>query len=61
MLRVNSARNLALSVYKAVRDSSSPAAPRNDRLNEFSHGLHLREWKRTWRTFPLPHLASAFS
>jgi len=26
------ARNLALNVFTAVRDSSSPVAPRNDRL-----------------------------
>jgi len=30
------ARNLALNLFKAVRDSSSPAAPRNDRLIESS-------------------------
>ena len=33
------ARNLALSVFNAVRDSSSPAASRNDSRNEFSHRL----------------------
>ena len=36
------ARNLALNILKAVRDSSSPAAPRNDRPIEFSHGLSRR-------------------
>ena len=36
-LRVSSARNLALSIFKAVRDSSSPAAPRNDSRDEFLH------------------------
>jgi hypothetical protein len=29
------ARNLALSILNAQRDSSSPAAPRNDSKNEF--------------------------
>jgi hypothetical protein len=33
------ARNPALSIFKAVRDSWSPAAPRNDRLAGFSHRL----------------------
>jgi len=31
------ARHLALHVFTAVRDSSSPVAPRNDRLIAFSH------------------------
>ena len=35
----SAARNLALSVSGAVRDSSSPAAPRNDMETEFSHRL----------------------
>jgi len=29
---LSGAKNLALSIYNAARDSSSPAAPRNDRL-----------------------------
>jgi hypothetical protein len=33
------ARNLALSIFNAVRDSSSPAAPRNDTQTGLSHGL----------------------
>jgi hypothetical protein len=33
------ARNLALSVFKTMRDSSSPAAPRNDTPNEFFRSL----------------------
>jgi hypothetical protein len=33
------ARNLALSVFNALLDSSSPASPRNDSKNEFSHIL----------------------
>src|SRR5208283_2271698 len=33
------ARNLALSVFKTMRDSSSPAAPRNDRPNGFFRSL----------------------
>jgi len=33
------ARNPALSIFQAVRDSSSPAAPRNDKLAGFSHRL----------------------
>jgi hypothetical protein len=36
LLRVDSARNLALSVFTALRDSSSPAARRNDSKNEIS-------------------------
>ena len=39
------ARNLALSIFNALRDSSSPAAPRNDSKNEFSHRLL---WGRGW-------------
>jgi len=39
------ARNLALSVFKAVRDSSSPAAPRNDRLNKvLTQTLQAPSW-----------------
>jgi hypothetical protein len=33
------ARNLALSIFNTMRDSSSPSAPRNDSKSEFSHGL----------------------
>jgi hypothetical protein len=33
------ARNLALSVFNAMRDSSSPAAPRNDMQTALSHRL----------------------
>jgi len=36
---VSEAKNLALNLFKAVRDSSSPAAPRNDRQRESSHRL----------------------
>ena len=36
------ARNLALSILKAVRDSSSPAAPRNDTQTRLSHTLSGR-------------------
>jgi len=32
-------RNLALSVFKTMRDSSSPAAPRNDTPNDFFRSL----------------------
>jgi hypothetical protein len=32
-------RNLALSVFKPMRDSSSPPAPRNDSANGFSRSL----------------------
>src|SRR5208337_28654 len=39
------ARNLALSVFKTMRDSSSPAAPRNDTPNEFFRSLlEARGW-----------------
>ena len=33
------ARNLALSIFKAMRDSSSPGAPRNDRPDRFFRSL----------------------
>ncbi|SPE26344.1 hypothetical protein SBA2_30009 [Acidobacteriia bacterium SbA2] len=36
---LSGARNLALSIFNAVRDSSSPAASRNDRISELSHRL----------------------
>jgi len=41
------ARNLALSVFKPVRDSSSPAAPRND--TTLNWVLTLTLYSATWR------------
>ncbi len=38
-LRVNSARNLALGIFKELGDSSSPATPENDNRDEFSSNL----------------------
>ena len=35
----SAARNLALTVFKAKRDSSSPMAPRNDRPEGFFRSL----------------------
>ncbi|MGA2985924.1 MAG: hypothetical protein ABSG32_19120, partial [Terriglobia bacterium] len=34
-LRVDYAKDLALSIFKAMRDSSSPAAPQNDSATGF--------------------------
>ena len=49
------ARNLALSVFKTMRDSSSPAAPRNDSQDWF-FSILLMIWKcramrSVWRLF----------
>jgi hypothetical protein len=38
-LRVNYAKDLALSIFKAMRDSSSLAAPQNDSADKFSRSL----------------------
>jgi len=38
-LRVYYAKDLALSVFKAMRDSSSPAAPQNDSAVAFFRNL----------------------
>jgi len=44
------ARNLALNVFRPLRDSSSPAAPRHDTLIASSHSLH---WGEDTRDGPL--------
>jgi len=38
-LRVNCAKDLALSIFKAMRDSSSPVAPQNDSAEGFFRRL----------------------
>ena len=38
-LRVDYAKDLALSIFKAMRDSSSPAAPQNDSATGFFRSL----------------------
>jgi hypothetical protein len=35
----SAAKNLALSIFQAVRDSSSPAAPQNDSVCDFFRSL----------------------
>jgi hypothetical protein len=36
---LSAAKDLALSIFKAMRDSSSPAAPQNDSADEFFRSL----------------------
>jgi hypothetical protein len=38
-LRVNYTKDLALSIFNAMQDSSSPAAPQNDSAGEFFRSL----------------------
>ena len=42
-LRVNFEKDLALSIFMAMRDSSSPAAPQNDSLEAFFRRLCIPE------------------
>jgi hypothetical protein len=42
---LSAAKNRALSIFKALRDSSSPAAPQNDSDGEFFRSLLCRRWK----------------
>ena len=45
---LSGAKDLALSIFKAVRDSSSPAAPQNDSMDGFFRSLYSPALPDSW-------------
>jgi hypothetical protein len=45
---LSAAKDLALSIFKAMRDSSSPAAPQNDSADEFFRSRQSPALPESW-------------